>query len=125
MHQTKAISHTIYTYLRCQLSVGDTVSNDYMLGYKDKYENVAMLLRSTILRTFKEIVPLPWPPTSELLLHDIVKFLNTVISGDADIARCEKTRRVVLSVGQACQISLCILTLTDPESCLGGAKMSL
>ena len=91
------------------MSVAEAVAFAYKLGSKDKYEDVALLLRSSIQQAFKDSEPLPWPPSAddlevkssdELLLSDLLKFLNYVISGDADVERCEKTRRIVLSIGQ-------------------------
>ena len=91
------------------ISVADAVAYAYKLGSRDKYEDVALLLRSSIQRAFKESKPLPWPPSAddlevnssdELLPSDLVKFLNYVISGDAHVVRCEKTERIVLSIGQ-------------------------
>ena len=91
------------------LSVGDAVTYAYKLGSKDKYKDVALLLRGMIQQAFCESRPLPWPPTAEdlevhsmndVLPTDLVKFLNAVITGDTDMNRCEKTRRVVFSLGQ-------------------------
>lgn len=91
------------------MSVAEAVAFAYKLGSKDKYEDVALLLRSSIQQAFKDSEPLPWPPSAddlevkssdELLPSDLLKFLNYVISGDADVERCEKTRRIVLSIGQ-------------------------
>lgn len=91
------------------ISVTDAVTYAYMLGSKDKYEDVALLLRGIIQQTFNESKSLPWPPTAddlevsssdELLPLDLMKFLNLIISGDADMEKCEKTRRIVLSIGQ-------------------------
>lgn len=90
-------------------SVADAVAFAYKLGSTDKYEDMALLLRSIIQRAYKESTPLPWPPTAddlevkssdEILPHELLKFLNFVISGEADMDTCEKTRRIVLSVGQ-------------------------
>ena len=87
----------------------DAVVYAYKLGSKDKYEDVALLLHSLIQRAFKELKLLPWPPSAddlevkssdELIPSDLVKFLNYVISGDADVERCEKTARIALSIGQ-------------------------
>lgn len=90
------------------LSVADAVAHAYKLGSKDKYQDVALLLRGTIQKTFRESKTLPWPPTADdlvtsvdnLLPSDLMKFLNLIISGDADIEKCEKTRRLVLSITQ-------------------------
>ena len=52
---------------------------------------------------------LPWPPTADyleiksedLLPLDLFKFLNIVMSGEADVEeKSGKTRRLVLSIGQ-------------------------
>ena len=95
------------------MSVAEAVAFAYKLGSKDKYEDVALLLRSSIQQAFKDSEPLPWPPSAddlevkssdELLPSDLLKFLNYVISGDADVERCEITRRIVLSIGQVCHV---------------------
>ena len=89
--------------------VGDAVTYAYKLGSKDKYKDVVLLLRGLIQQVFCESRPLPWPPTAEdLEMHsmndvlptDLVKYLNAVITGDTDVKRCEKTRRVVFILGQ-------------------------
>lgn len=90
------------------LSVSDAVAHAYQLGSKDKYQDVALLLRRTILKTFRESKTLPWPPTADdlltsldnLLPSDLMNFLTLIISGDADIEKCEKTKRLVLSITQ-------------------------
>ena len=97
---TKAVSPINLVY-SASISVADAVSYAYQLGSKDKYEDMALLLRSIIQQEFNEPKLLPWPPTAddlevkssdELLPPDLVKFLNFVISGDADMEKCEKTR---------------------------------
>ena len=80
----------------------------YRLGSKDKYEDVALLLCCVIKNAFTESKSLSLPPTAddldikssdELLPPDLVKFLNFVMSGEAD-EKCEKTRCIVLSIAQ-------------------------
>ncbi|KAK3700755.1 hypothetical protein QZH41_010937 [Actinostola sp. cb2023] len=91
------------------ISVADAVVYAYKLGSKDKYEDVALLLRNLIQQAFKQSKSLPWPPsadelevnsTDEILPPDLVRFLNYVVSGDENERKCEKTRRIVLSIGQ-------------------------
>ncbi|KAK5870594.1 hypothetical protein PBY51_003528 [Eleginops maclovinus] len=90
------------------LSVSDAVAHAYKLESKDKYEYVALLLRGTIQKTFRASKTLPWPPTADdlvtsldnLLPSDLMKFLTLTISGDADMEKCDKTRRLVLSISQ-------------------------
>ena len=74
--------------------VAEALAYAYNLGSKDKYEDVALLLRSSIKQAFKESKPLPWPPSAdnlevksseELLPSDLVKFLNCVIDHPIDI----------------------------------------
>ena len=95
------------------ISVADAVSYTYQLGSKDKYQHIALLLCSSIQQAFKEAKPLPWPPSAEdlevkssdeVLPSDVLKFLNYVISGDADVASCEKTGRIILSIGQVSHV---------------------
>ena len=90
-------------------SVADAVGFAYKLGCSDKYEDVAQLLHSKIRQGFNESKSLPWPPTAddlevkdadELLPPDIKKFLNLLIFNDMDVAKCEKSSRIVLSIGQ-------------------------
>ena len=107
-HGDKGCITNILVYC-ANISTADAVTCAYMLGSKDKYKDVALLLRSTIQHAFKESKPLPWPPraddlevasSNELLPLDLIKFLNYLLSGDADMDRCEKAKRIVLSIGQ-------------------------
>jgi len=91
------------------ISIRDAVAYAYKLGSQDKYVDVALQLRSIIKQAFNDSKPLPWPPTADdleanssekFLPPDLVKFLNFVISGEVDVEKCEKTRRIVLSIGQ-------------------------
>ena len=90
------------------LSIPDAVRNAYKMRSTDKYEDVALLLRDTIQKTYRELNPLPWPPTADdlvmslddLLPSDLMRFLTLIISGNADLEKCEKTRRLVLSISQ-------------------------
>lgn len=100
--------HLVYN---SSISVADAVTYAYKLGSKDKYEYVALLLRSIIQQAFTESKSLPWPPTAddleikysdEVFPLNLMKFLNLLISGDADMEKSEKTRRIVLSIGQVC-----------------------
>eukprot|EP00064_Thunnus_orientalis_P003781 superscaffoldBa00000322_g3792 len=70
------------------ISVPDVVTYAYKLASKDKYEYEALLLRGIIQQIFNESKSLPWPPTAddlevkssdELLLLDLMKFLNPII----------------------------------------------
>ena len=47
------------------MSVAEAVAFAYKLGAKDKYEDVALLLRSSIQQAFKDSEPLPWPPSAD------------------------------------------------------------
>ena len=82
------------------ISVTDAVNYAYKLRTKDKCEDLALPFCGIIKRAFKESKSLPWPPTpddleirssDELLPHDLVKFLNFLICGDADGETCENT----------------------------------
>ena len=69
---------------------------------------MALLLRGTIQKKFREANSLPWPPTADdlvmslddLLPSDLMRFLTLIISGDADLEKSEKTRRLVLPISQ-------------------------
>ena len=71
-------------------------SHAYKLGSKDKYEYVALLLRSIIQQTFTESKSLPWPSTAdhleinysdEVFPLNHMKFLNLLISVDTDMEK--------------------------------------
>jgi len=78
------------------------------MGSTDKYDEVALLLRGTIKKKYRESNSLPWPPTADdlvmslddLLPSNLMRFLTLMISGDADLEKSEKTRRLVLSISQ-------------------------
>lgn len=91
------------------ISVADAVVYAYKLASKDKCEDMALILRCVIQRAFKESKSLPWPPSAddlevkssnEVLPPDLFTFLSYVISGDAEMKKCDRTRRIVLSIGQ-------------------------
>ena len=102
------------------LSVSEAVGQAYQLGSKDALLDTANLLRGIIQKAFSDSTPLPWPPTAddldkdpqEQLPHDILKFLNFVVTGSTDIDSCEKTKRVVLSIGQVNNIYINIKYIT-------------
>lgn len=85
------------------------MSHAYQLASHDKYDDIAKLLRSSIERSFIGSKPLPWPPTAsdldissaeDILPHDLVKFLTTIIAGDKATEMSAKNKRLVLSIGQ-------------------------
>ena len=88
------------------ITVTDAVRYAYELGSKDKYEEVALLLRQIIQHAFKESESSPWPPTADdldivpSLPSELIKFLNFVISGEEDTEGSEKVHRIILSIGQ-------------------------
>jgi len=113
------------------ISVAEAVTYAYRLGSKDKFEDVALHLRSVVQGMFNESTPLPWPPTAdeldaraseEYLPTDLVKFLSTLILGEADVEKSEKSRRLVLSVAQVSFNHLCFQHLWDniasPPNCI-------
>ncbi|KAG1715021.1 Cystic fibrosis transmembrane conductance regulator [Nymphon striatum] len=88
------------------ISVAEAVTCAYRIGSKDKFEDVALHLRSVVQGMFNESIPLPWPPTAdeldaraseEYLPTDLVKFLSTLILGEAEVEKSEKSQRLVLS----------------------------
>ncbi|KAG1685370.1 hypothetical protein GQR58_009094 [Nymphon striatum] len=88
------------------ISVAEAVTCAYRIGSKDKFEDVALHLRSVVQGMFNESTPLPWPPTAdeldaraseEYLPTDLVKFLSTLILGEAEVEKSEKSQRLVLS----------------------------
>ena len=90
------------------MSVSEAVEQAYSLGTKNNVMDTAKLLRGLIQKAFSNSTALPWPPTAddldqnlqEELPQDLLMFLNFVIAGSTEIDRCEKTKRVVLSIGQ-------------------------
>ncbi|KAG1678651.1 hypothetical protein GQR58_013324 [Nymphon striatum] len=88
------------------ISVAEAVTCAYRIGSKDKFEDVALHLSSVVQGMFNESTPLPWPPTAdeldaraseEYLPTDLVKFLSTLILGEAEVEKSEKSQRLVLS----------------------------
>ncbi|KAG1695541.1 snRNA-activating protein complex subunit 4 [Nymphon striatum] len=73
------------------------------IGSKDKFEDVALHLSSVVQGMFNESTSLPWPPTAdeldaraseEYLPTDLVKFLSTLILGEAEVEKSEKSQRL-------------------------------
>ncbi|KAG1666825.1 PIN2/TERF1-interacting telomerase inhibitor 1 [Nymphon striatum] len=88
------------------ISVAEAVTCAYRIGSKDKFEDVALHLGSVVQGMFNESTPLPWPPiadeldaraSEEYLPTDLVKFLSTLILGEAEVEKSEKSQRLVLS----------------------------
>ncbi|KAG1651612.1 hypothetical protein GQR58_026883 [Nymphon striatum] len=88
------------------ISVAEAVTCAYRIGSKDKFEDVVLHLRSVVQGMFNESTPLTWPPTAdeldaraseEYLPTDLVKFLSTLILGEAEVEKSEKSQRLVLS----------------------------
>ncbi len=109
---------SFYLVYSSSITLADAVTVAYKLGSTDKYEDVAFLLRSLILRAFIQSEALPWPPTADDLEADAIlptqltHFLNIVLSGKVDLEqKCAKTKRLVLSIGQVCGVSPCLLAL--------------
>ena len=90
------------------ITTADVVAYAYRLGSRDKFEDVALLLRDVILQAINMHKSLPWPPmaadleikSEDLPPLELIKFLNIVMSGEADVEeKSEKMRRLVLSFG--------------------------
>ena len=90
-------------------TVADAVICAYRLGSIDKLADVALLMRGLIQRAYQESEELSWPPTADdmkiksdqLLPKELIWFLNIVMDGKPEVVdKCEKTRRLVLSIGQ-------------------------
>ena len=88
------------------LTVNDAVRQVYKLTSKDCMKDVALLLRGIICRAFRERKALPWPPTAadltvskDIIPEELHRFLSYVISSNPD-TECEKTKRLILSIGQ-------------------------
>ena len=81
----------------------------------------ARLIRGLIQKAFLDATPLAWPPTADdldttsmekQLPPDLLKFLSFVVSGSADVDKCETTKRVILSIGQVMCNTFCIYFFT-------------
>lgn len=112
-----------YLIYSASIPVSEVVSLAYKLGAKDRIEEVALILRSKIQQVFSNSKPLLWPPTpddldydssDELLPCDLVKFLNLLLTGEKDRGNCEKSRRVVSSIGQVIIFYLKIMIVIQP-----------
>ena len=95
------------------ISVAEAVTYAYRLGSRDKFEDVALTLRSATRGKFSESTALPWPPTADeldtragYLPKDLVKFLLTLLLDEADVEKSEKSQLLVLSVAQVRFINL-------------------
>lgn len=102
--------NAISFWLVCSINitVSNALSRAFALGSTDKYQDVALLLRGTILKAHQESKELPWPPTADdmeltsenLLPQDLIRFLSFVMAGNEDVEASEKKKRLVFSVGQ-------------------------
>ena len=101
----------LYLVYSSSISVAEAVSCAYKLGTADQLHDAALTLHALILKAFQESKELTWPPTAqelnsvkmeELLPDDLLKFLNLVLTGRAEIdgEECEKTQRLVYSISQ-------------------------
>ncbi|KAL7407118.1 hypothetical protein ABVT39_003386 [Epinephelus coioides] len=91
------------------LQVEEALSHAYTFGSRDKFKDVALLLRGVIQQAFSKSKSLPWPPTADdpeinsegVLPPGLTKFLNIVISGEESVGEmCVKTHLLVLSIVQ-------------------------
>ena len=101
----------LYLIYSSRITLAEAISCAYKLGATNQLQDVALTLRSLIIKTFKESKGLSWPPTAqelnalkveELLPDDLVKFMSMVLSGipEVDAEKCEKTQRLVYSISQ-------------------------
>lgn len=93
------------------ISVQEAINNVYQLASKDSIKEVALTLRSLILRSYsvykdmKENNTLPWPPSaSDLKVEGVLpskldQFLSYIIS-DSESSKSDQACRLVLSIGQ-------------------------
>ena len=91
---------------RADITIADAMARVYKLASGDNLKDVAQQLRSVILRAYKEEKDMPWPPTvhdipEPGLPHDLQRFLSFIFDGHGELQEtCEKTRRLILSIGQ-------------------------
>ena len=103
-------SETILFWLvhSSSITVSNALAQAYTLGNTDKYADVALLLRHNIQRAFCKSKDMPWPFTADdlelspeaLLPPDVIRFLNMVMSGQEDMEKSDKIKRLVFSIGQ-------------------------
>ena len=80
----------------------------YKLANTDIIKDAGLRIRTLIKRAFKASAELPWPPTVHdlppndgLLPPELEQFLSFVLAGRSEVKEeCEKTRRLMLSIGQ-------------------------
>ena len=99
----------IYLVSSANMTVDEAIISSYLAGTRDTLKDAAATLRAVIKKAYDKSTKLQWPPTAEelgnvteeQLPEELLKFLNLVFSGkEPSSEKCEKTRRLVLSIGQ-------------------------
>ena len=107
-HTEKGDAISFWLVCGSNITLSNALAQAYTLGTTDKCQDVALHLRSSILQAYSETAAQVWPPTVDdmeignvnLLPHEVVRFLGMVIAGTEDTESTEKTKRLVLSIGQ-------------------------
>ena len=91
------------------ITVNEAIVSSYLAGTRDALKDAAITLRTMIKKAFDEFTLIKWPPTADelgaltqdQLPEELLKFFNVVLSGkDPKSEKCEKTRRLIHSIGQ-------------------------
>lgn len=91
---------------RADITTADAMAWAYKLASIATIEDVGQQLRTAIQRAFKDSEEMPWPPTVHDLQEpqvpeNLQRFLNFVLAGQGEAnEKCQKTKRLVLSIGQ-------------------------
>lgn len=99
---------SIWLLYRGDITTSDAMAMVYKLANTDNIKNVGLCIHNLIKRAFKDSTDLLWPPTAHdlpspdgLLPDKLVRFLNFAITGSGEVKQeYEKTKRLVLSIGQ-------------------------
>lgn len=96
-----------YLIYNSRSDVGKAVMEAYLLGKADKTKDVALSLRSDVLKAHKDSEPVPWPPTAHdlessnfTLPEDLEKFLIILFTGKQKRIVSFKKHQLVDSIGQ-------------------------
>ena len=106
-HPEKGDAISFWLIYSSNITVSNSLAQAYTLGTTGKCQDVALHLCSSILQAYSETAAQVWPTADDmeignvnLLPHEVVRFLGMVTAGTEDTESTEKTKRLVLSIGQ-------------------------
>ena len=107
---TEKVNNGLPFWLICsaKITVTEALGSAYILGSSDKYQEVANLLRCSILDAFKNEKQIPWPFTADdMILHaedilpvNLIRFLGMLLTGKDQLELNMTMKRVIFSIGQ-------------------------